>query len=133
MGLLVALLALLLLAVVIVVISGPLRAAADRSSVPEADRPPISDITPERSELQAAREAKYREIREAELDYRTGKLSSEDYAAVDGALRTEALAILNRLQSLEGGDSTVPGSGSGRSGSDDRARPAAEPPAPGEP
>ncbi len=126
MGLLIALLALLLLAVVIVVISGPLRAAAERSSVAEADRPPISDTTPERSELQAAREAKYREIRDAELDYRTGKLSSEDYAAVDGALRAEALAILNRLQALEGGESTGPGSGSGD-------RPTAEPPPPGDP
>ena len=45
-----------------------------------------------------AREAKYREIRDAELDYRTGKLSREDYEAVDGALRAEALEILNRLE-----------------------------------
>ena len=35
----------------------------------------------ERDELEAAREAKYREIRDAELDYRTGKLSREDYQA----------------------------------------------------
>ena len=31
-----------------------------------------------RAELEAAREAKYREIRDAELDYRTGKLSDDD-------------------------------------------------------
>jgi cytochrome c-type biogenesis protein CcmF len=48
--------------------------------------------------LLAAREAKYREIRDAELDYRMGKLSREDYQAVDRALRAEALAILDRLQ-----------------------------------
>jgi hypothetical protein len=48
--------------------------------------------------LEAAREAKYREIRDAELDYRTGKLSREDYEAIDGALRVEALAILDRLE-----------------------------------
>jgi len=54
-----------------------------------------------RSELEAAREAKYREIRDAELDYRTGKLSNEDYEAIDGALRAEALEILNRLEALE--------------------------------
>ncbi len=32
---------------------------------------------------------------------RTGKLSREDYEAVDGALRAEALEVLNRLQALE--------------------------------
>ena len=31
------------------------------------------------AELEAARDAKYREIRDAELDLRTGKLSDEDY------------------------------------------------------
>ncbi len=47
-----------------------------------------------------AREAKYREIRDAELDYRTGKLSREDFEAVDRALRAEAVEILDRLEQL---------------------------------
>jgi cytochrome c-type biogenesis protein CcmF len=51
--------------------------------------------------LEAAREAKYREIKDAELDYRTGKLSEPDYRAVDAVLRVEALAILDRLGDLE--------------------------------
>jgi cytochrome c-type biogenesis protein CcmF len=51
--------------------------------------------------LEAAREAKYRDIRDLELDYRTGKLSSEDYRATDAALRVEALAILDRIQDRE--------------------------------
>jgi hypothetical protein len=55
----------------------------------------------ERAELEAEREAKYREIRDTELDYRTGKLSKEDFAATDGALRAEAVAILDRLASLD--------------------------------
>jgi hypothetical protein len=55
----------------------------------------------ERDELEAAREAKYREIRDAELDYRTGKLSREDYEAIDSALRAEAIEILNRLEGSE--------------------------------
>jgi cytochrome c-type biogenesis protein CcmF len=50
------------------------------------------------SVLQAQRAAKYREIRDAELDYRTGKLSLEDYRVVDASLRAEALAILDRLE-----------------------------------
>ncbi len=51
----------------------------------------------QRETLEAAREAKYREIRDAELDYRTGKLSPEDYEAIDATLRAEAIEILDRL------------------------------------
>ncbi len=51
--------------------------------------------------LEAAREAKYQEIRDAELDFRVGKLSREDYEAVDATLRAEALTILDKLQPPE--------------------------------
>jgi hypothetical protein len=53
-------------------------------------------------ELQAAKEAKYREIRDAELDHRMGKLSREDWRAVDRELRGEAIEILRELDRLEG-------------------------------
>jgi type II secretory pathway component PulM len=56
----------------------------------------------ERAELEAAKEAKYREIREAELDYRTGKLSREDWRALDSTLRQEAIALLRRIDALDG-------------------------------
>jgi hypothetical protein len=56
----------------------------------------------EHAELEAARDAKYREIREAELDYRTGKLSEADYRAIDGDLRAEAIEILRRLDRVQG-------------------------------
>ena len=46
------------------------------------------------AELEAAREAKYRELRDAELDHRTGKLSDEDYEELDRTLRGEAIEIL---------------------------------------
>ena len=49
------------------------------------------------AELEAAREAKYRELRDAELDHRTGKLSDEDYAELDSTLRSEAIEILRGL------------------------------------
>ena len=49
------------------------------------------------AELEAAREAKYRELRDAELDHRTGKLSDEDYAELDASLRAEAIEILRGL------------------------------------
>jgi flagellar biosynthesis/type III secretory pathway M-ring protein FliF/YscJ len=54
----------------------------------------------DRRALEAAKEAKYREIREAELDFRMGKLSEEDYRATDRELRAQAIAILKRLDEL---------------------------------
>jgi hypothetical protein len=54
----------------------------------------------ERAELEALREAKYREIRDAELDYRTGKLSEADWKALDRTLRAEAIEILKRLDQI---------------------------------
>jgi hypothetical protein len=53
-------------------------------------------------ELRAAKEAKYREIRDAELDHRMGKLSREDWRAVDRDLRGEAIEILRQLDRVEG-------------------------------
>jgi hypothetical protein len=54
------------------------------------------------AELEAAKEAKYREIRDAELDHQMGKLSREDWRAVDRELRGEAIDILRELDRLEG-------------------------------
>lgn len=89
------LLTLVLLAVVIAVIASPL---LRRHSTSSRARDSV-----DRAELQSAREAKYREIRDAELDYRTGKLSRADYETVDSSLRAEALAILDSLEALESG------------------------------
>jgi hypothetical protein len=47
-------------------------------------------------ELEALKEAKYREIRDAELDHAAGKLSDEDFAILDAELRREAVEILDR-------------------------------------
>ena len=52
---------------------------------------------PRRAELEARKEAKYREIRDAELDREQGKLSAEDWARIDGELRREAIEILKQL------------------------------------
>jgi hypothetical protein len=96
---LITVLVLVLLAVVILVISAPLRAARRPLGIDPADDL-AEDPLEETAELEAAREAKYREIRDVELDYRTGKLSEEDFAATDGALRAEAIEILDRLAAL---------------------------------
>ena len=68
--------------------SAPLRRGSDLE--PEG-------LTPSREALEAEKEAKYREIRDAELDRRTGKLSAEDWSALDAELRAEAVEILRRL------------------------------------
>jgi hypothetical protein len=50
-----------------------------------------------RTEADALKEAKYREIRDAELDHASGKLSDEDFALLDAELRKEAVQILDRV------------------------------------
>ena len=55
-----------------------------------------------RERLEAAKEAKYREIRDAELDLQMGKLSAEDHRSIDRDLRAEATEILRQLDELEG-------------------------------
>jgi flagellar biosynthesis/type III secretory pathway M-ring protein FliF/YscJ len=85
-------LVLIVLAIVVVAVSGPLRRAGGHDE--EA-------VGAERAALEAAREAKYREIRDAELDYRTGKLSEADWRAMDRTLRAEAVELLKRLDALE--------------------------------
>jgi hypothetical protein len=84
---------LLILAVVVFVITGPLRPGR----VGEEDLA----LEAERAELEAAKDAKYREIRDAELDHQTGKLSDADWRAMDRALRAEAVELLKRLDRVE--------------------------------
>jgi flagellar biosynthesis/type III secretory pathway M-ring protein FliF/YscJ len=52
------------------------------------------------ADLEAAKAARYREIREAEMDFRTGKLSEADWRAIDRELRAEAVEVLRRLDRL---------------------------------
>jgi hypothetical protein len=84
------LLVLVVLAVVVLVVSAPLRRG----------RPDEEQEDAARAELEAARDAKYGEIRDAELDFRTGKLSEGDWRALDRGLRAEAVEILRRLDDL---------------------------------
>jgi len=60
----------------------------------------VGEESAERAELEALKEAKYREIRDAELDHRMGKLSDADWRAIDRGLRAEALDILRRIDAL---------------------------------
>jgi hypothetical protein len=80
-----------LLSLVVWLVSAPLRAGAAAAEDADVAR---------REDLEAAKEAKYREIRDAELDYRTGKLSEADWRALDRELRAEAMELLRRLDAL---------------------------------
>jgi flagellar biosynthesis/type III secretory pathway M-ring protein FliF/YscJ len=103
---------LIVLAVLLVVawvVTGPLRREW-RSRGSAAHPATDSDAAREAAELEAARDAKYREIRDAELDHRTGKLSDADYQAIDAALRAEAVEILHQLDQVRGSaDVAAPG------------------------
>jgi hypothetical protein len=46
--------------------------------------------------LQLARDAKLGELHDLELDYRLGKLSPEDYRALNETLRAEAVEAMRR-------------------------------------
>jgi hypothetical protein len=122
---LIVILSVALLALVVFVLSAPVRAArrtvghalTDAGQQPEVDGDrDASDSTAEGEDLEAAREAKYREIRDSELDYRTGKLSRADYEAIDSGLRAEAIEILNRLDELGPTDEELGADGLGADG-----------------
>ncbi len=69
----------------------------------EAEEPADSPALAERrAELDAAKEAKYREIRDAELDFRMGKMSEADHRTTDRELRAQAITILKRIDELDG-------------------------------
>jgi hypothetical protein len=78
--------ALALLAAVAWFVTGPLRAPERQAG----EDPRVAD-------LEARKEVKYREIRDAELDRAQGKLSEEDWKAADAELRSEAIEILKQL------------------------------------
>jgi hypothetical protein len=116
-----AILTLVLLALVILLLSGPFRPGHESRARPHMTAPQ------ERNALEAEREAKYREIRDAELDFRTGKLSAEDHELIVATLRTEAAEILRRLRRLDGDAARAEATGEGRARAADPARRRDEP------
>jgi hypothetical protein len=82
--------AMVLVGIVVFVVTSPLRRDQERTA---EDR---------RAALEAAKEQKYRDIRDAELDFRMGKLSEEHWREADRELRGEAMEILKQLDELDG-------------------------------
>ena len=79
-------------AIAVLLISAPLRSGRHTGREPAQ--------AAERADLEAARDAKYAEIRDAEMDFRTGKLSEPDWRALDRQLRREAVELLHRLDEV---------------------------------
>ena len=84
----------LILLVVAVFVTAPLRRAASGERGRRED--------PRTAELEARKEAKYREIRDAEMDREAGKLTQEEWKRVDRELRREAIGLLKELDRVRG-------------------------------
>ncbi len=85
----------ILLGAVVTIIAGPLRRGGGHAESRELSQ---------RGAIELAKDAKYREILDAELDFHTGKLSEPDYREVDRQLRVEVSELLRRLDAAEAKD-----------------------------
>ena len=85
------------LALVIVVLVAWFVTAPIRNREPaRSDDPAVAEL----ADLEARKQAKYREIRDAEADRASGKLTEEDFQRLDRELRAEAIDILKRIDRL---------------------------------
>lgn len=75
--------------------SAPLRRSNEEIELAEGGE------DPDRADLEALKEATYRQIRDAEIDHKQGKLSDRDWERTDSELRSEAIELLKRLDKLE--------------------------------
>jgi hypothetical protein len=81
-----------LVVAVAVAVGAPLLRGEDRDRQDEEDGKLVA--------LEASKESKYREIRDAELDFHAGKLSAADFRELDRQLRREAIAILQQIDQV---------------------------------
>jgi hypothetical protein len=75
-------------------VTAPLRDRASAGSDRDTER------EAELADLEARKEAKYRQIRDAESDHAAGKLTDDDFNRLDRELRGEAIDILKKLDRL---------------------------------
>ena len=76
-------------------VSAPLRRGEESGAAARLEDPRLAD-------LEARKEALYRQIRDAELDRAQGKLSDADWARIDAGLRREAIEVLKRIDDASG-------------------------------
>jgi hypothetical protein len=96
-------LVLVIVALVAWFVTAPLRRSEHEDEAADA-----RSEDPAIAELEARKEAKYREIRDAELDREQGKLSAQDWQRQDAQLRREAIEILKALDEARGDVSGAP-------------------------
>ncbi|MQA76380.1 MAG: hypothetical protein GEU88_18990 [Solirubrobacterales bacterium] len=72
-------------------VTAPLRARSAAAEVDDPSEDPVS------ADLEARKEALYRQIRDAELDREQGKLSPADWQRIDADLRREAIEVLRAI------------------------------------
>lgn len=111
----------ILIAIVIVAAVAAFVAAPFRSGEGGEPIEPVSTADPVLADLEARKLAKYREIRDTELDHAQGKLSDADFRRQDAELRAEAIAILKRIDSH--GEREAPGKRSGGESEQRRSEP----------
>ena len=90
------LLAILVVVVVAAFVSGPLRREIDEGASDRREDPVLAD-------LQARKQAKYREIRDTELDHAQGKLDEREFRRQEAELKREAIEILKAIDAREAG------------------------------
>lgn len=88
-------LALAIVAVLAWVVTAPLRQRAGG----DAGTPEVED--PRAADLEARKQALYRQIRDAEVDRAQGKLTDADWRRVDAELRREAIEVLRAIDALD--------------------------------
>lgn len=103
MDILALILVVLVVAAVLWLVTAPLRARAAGRETPAE----VRDAQRVR-DLELRKEQVYAEIRELEMDLRTGKLSEEDHRVLDRGLRADAVQILHELDQLGAGETPAP-------------------------
>jgi hypothetical protein len=88
------LLAILIVAAVAAFVAVPLRRARGEHEAEDAAQEAVV------ADLEARKQAKYREIRDTELDRAAGKIGDEEFARQDAELRAEAIAILKEIDAV---------------------------------
>jgi flagellar biosynthesis/type III secretory pathway M-ring protein FliF/YscJ len=82
----------IVVAIVVWFVSAPFRRSGGETAAASRQ---LED--PRIAALEARKEAKYREIKDAELDREQGKLSQADWSRQDAELRRDAIEILKEL------------------------------------
>ena len=78
---------------VLIAVTWPLRGDAEAGAAAQSAL--------RRADLEAEKEARYREIRDAELDRETGKVTPEDWRVLDRQLRTDAAGLLEEIDRID--------------------------------